>query len=121
MRNIAKSDKFYQAHPATVQLMEYIDENFAETENLGDLCKKLNFTLPYVSRRFKSDTGFTYNQFLQKTRIEQSCRLLLETNTPIIEIAQRVGYNDIKFFGKIFKQNTKMTPSEFRKNTKSLD
>lgn len=119
MRNIAKSDKFYQAHPATVELMEYIDENFANPITLSSLCKKLNFSMPYLSRRFKLDTGMTFNHFLQKTRIEQSCRLLIETDEPIIAIAHSVGYDDIKFFGKVFKQNTKMSPSEFRKLTRN--
>lgn len=118
MRNIAKSDKFYQAHPATVKLMEYVDENFANPLPLSELCKKLNFSLPYISRRFKLDTAMTFNNFLQKTRVEQSCRLLIETDEPITAIAQAVGYDDIKFFGKVFKENTKMSPSEFRKFTR---
>lgn len=119
MRNIAKSDKFYDAHPATVKLMEYVDENFANPLSLGELCRNLNFSLPYLSRRFKLDTGMTFNQYLQKTRVEQSCRLLIETSDPITVIAHSVGYDDIKFFGKIFKENTKMSPSEFRKVTQS--
>lgn len=118
MRNIAKSDKLYNAHRATREIIDYIDAHFFENIKLGDLCKKLNFTLPYISKRFKADTSMTFNMFLQKVRVEQSCRLLAETNEPVSSVAHAVGYEDLKFFGKIFKQHMNMSPSQFRRLTK---
>lgn len=118
MRNIARSDHFYNAHPATVKIMQYIDENFSNPVSLTELCKNMNFSLQYISTRFKSDTGMTFNHFLQKTRIEQSCRLLVETDLLISDVAHAVGYEDIKFFGKIFRQIVNTSPSKFRKMAK---
>jgi YesN/AraC family two-component response regulator len=60
----------------------------------------------------------TFTDYLQNTRIENSCRLLIETNDSISEISQRVGYGNTKFFNKIFKSIIKTTPSKFRKSNK---
>lgn len=119
MRSIAKSDKFYNAHPATLKIIEHIENNFQNKISLSKLCRELNFSLPYISKRFKLDTSLTFNQFLQKTRIEQSCRLLADTDMLIAEIANSVGYEDIKFFGKVFHQIVGTSPLKFRKMARS--
>ena len=107
-----------KTHPATKGIIRYIDEHFAERVTLSRLCSELNFSLPYISKRFKDDTGCTFQQYVQNVRIEQSCRLLAETNEKITHIAHNVGYDDIKFFGKIFKQSMNMSPREFRRMTR---
>ncbi|MBQ7901780.1 MAG: helix-turn-helix domain-containing protein [Clostridia bacterium] len=117
MRSIYVPD-IREPHPATKKITEYVDEHFAEHISLGKLCEELNFSLPYISKRFKQDTGFTFQQYLQNVRIEHSCRLLAETDKKITHIAHNVGYDDIKFFGKIFKQKMNMSPREFRRMTR---
>jgi YesN/AraC family two-component response regulator len=59
--------------------------------------------------------GMSFNEYLQKKRIEQSCRLISNTEKKITEIAEIVGYRDVKFFNQIFKKHLKMTPREFKK------
>lgn len=51
---------------------------------------------------------------LQKLRIAQSCHLLATTDMKISQIAAYVGYDDIKFFNKLFKDKLDLTPREFR-------
>lgn len=114
MRSLAKSDKLYGTHKATREIIDYIDKNFFKHISLSDLCEEMNFSLPYISKRFKVDTGMTFVNFLQKTRVEQSCRLLAQTKEPITVIAHAVGYEDLKFFGKTFRRYMNMSPSEFR-------
>jgi len=53
---------------------------------------------------------------LQRIRIEQSCRLLENSDLRVSEIAARVGYENVKFFNQVFKQTVKLTPREFRKS-----
>ena len=48
-------------------------------------------------------------------RIEHSCRILANTDKKVIDAAQLVGYDDIKFFGSVFKRFMNMTPSEYRR------
>ena len=82
------------------------------------ICEEMNYRLPYISAKFKKETGITVTKFLQNKRIEQSCRYLAETSLSISQIAENVGYTDIKFFNKVFKQVTKITPREYRKQNK---
>lgn len=115
MRKIKKTDSAPAYNDCTKFIVDYIDNNFEKQFTLGGLGDKLNYSLPYLSRKFKEDTGLSFVRYLQKKRIEQSCRLLLNTDKKINEIAELVGYNDVKFFNRIFKEYLKTTPREFKK------
>lgn len=115
LRSIAETDNWHM-HPTILTLKRYVDENFASEVTLSALAAELNFSLPYLSRRFRTEMGMNFQQYLQKTRIEHSCRLLAETRLPITQIAQTVGYSDTKHFGKVFREIAHMSPREFRKS-----
>ncbi len=115
LRGIVESDKLHM-HAATLKLTRFVEENFTENISLSKLARELNFSLPYLSRLFHTQMGIRFQQYLQKTRIEHSCRLLAETRLPITQIAQNVGYSDTKHFGKLFREIVHMSPREFRKN-----
>lgn len=67
-------------------------------------------------RRFEERTGMTFTEFVHKCRIEASCELLHATTDKVAAIAQQVGYQDIKFFNRLFKKKTGMTPRQYRTN-----
>ena len=102
----------------TQQILTYIEKNYMNEFSLKKICEEMNYSLPYISAKFKKETGITVTKFLQNKRIEQSCRYLTETSLSISQIAENVGYTDIKFFNKVFKQVTKITPREYRKQNK---
>ena len=108
-----------RSHSATLRIIQYIDEHYSEHINLGTLCQEMNFSLPYISMRFREDMGISFQKYLQKVRIEQSCRLLAETNEKITHIAHNVGYEDIKFFGKVFRDVMNMSPRAYGSMVKS--
>ena len=78
-------------------------------------CQEHHFSLQYISRKFKQETGITFREYLQKIRIEKSCVLLAGSDLRISEIASAVGYDDIKFFNSMFKKLVMMSPREYRK------
>lgn len=96
-------------------IMDYVDKNYMNPITLSELSARLDYSLSHISRKFKSDTGMTFMQYLQKKRVEQSGRLIANTNKKFGEIAELTGYQDIKFFYQIFKKYWGMTPKEFRK------
>lgn len=93
----------------------YVNENYMNHVTLQDIADNLNFSTSYISRHFQKNYGISFKDYLQKVRIEQSCRLLANTKKKIIEIAGLVGYDDIKFFTALFKKNMNMTPREYRR------
>ncbi len=102
----------------TKSIIDFVNKSYMQNLTLSSICNELHYTVPYVSAKFRNEIGMTFTDYLQNTRIENSCRLLIETNDSISEIAQRIGYSNTKFFNKIFKSIIKTTPSKFRKTNK---
>ena len=96
-------------------VLEKIHEDFISCVNLSELCREVNYSLPYVSRRFKEVTGLTFKLYIQKLRIEYSCRLLLNDKKKVYEAAELSGYSNLKFFNKTFKKLIGVSPGEYKK------
>ena len=94
---------------------DYVTLNYAQPLKLSEICNQLGYSLPYVSKKFKDETGETFVECLQRIRLEEACRLLGNTGINIETVAQRVGYTDIKYFRTLFKYVLGMTPKQFRK------
>jgi len=94
---------------------EYVALNYAQPIKLSEICDQLSYSIPYVSKKFKDETGESFVECLQRVRLEEACRLLSNTTVNIETVAQRVGYSDIKYFRSLFKTVLGMTPKQFRK------
>lgn len=99
----------------TSEIKEYVRKNFNRNISLTDISKNLNYSIPYLSIKFKKDTGVNFNEYIQKYRIEQSCILLKNTDKKIQEVANSVGYGDLKYFNSVFKKIIGITPYRFRR------
>jgi len=69
---------------------------------------------------FKQTTGFTVKEFMQKTRVEIACGLLNDKTQTIANIANSVGYHDVKYFNKVFIKITGLTPSKMREDIRKV-
>lgn len=99
-------------------IVKYTSENMMKRDILKCISKEVNFSISYLSRKFKENMGISFTDYVQKLRIDQSMCLLGNTDKKITEIAGLCGYSDMKFFNSIFKKNTGMTPREFRSTFK---
>jgi len=96
----------------------YVAEHYMEELTLKSLADRMNYSLPYVSKRFKEDTGVTFVNYLQNYRVMQGCRLLSSSNRSLGEITEMVGYHDVKFFSALVKKMTGLSPADFRRRYK---
>ena len=96
-------------------LTAYIAEHYREELTLNGLATQLNYSLPYISKRFKEDTGVSFVNYLQNYRVMQGCRLLSGTKYSLAEITEMVGYHDVKFFSELVKRMTGLSPRDFRR------
>ncbi len=94
---------------------QYIEENKGINIKLEELARTVGFSYAYFSSLFKKETGKTLTEYIQMVRIETAKKLLVEKERSISEIAEMVGYNDIKFFTKQFKKTLGISPNEYRK------
>lgn len=72
------------------------------------------------SRYFTSASGQTFSGMVKRLRLTQACRLLEQTDTPIAQIAQAVGYSNLSNFNRRFREEYDVTPSEFRRSRTAL-
>ena len=68
-----------------------------------------------ISAIIKKKTDLNFKQFLNKLRIAEAKRLLLETDLQISEIAFKVGYGNASHFNRVFKLSENCAPNDFRK------
>lgn len=104
---------------AVQEILEFMDSNYQNRLTLQDFCEQNHYSLSYVSRRFKQETGLCVREYVQKIRVEKSCELLAGSDMRISEIAQAVGYEDIKFFNQVFKRLMQVSPREYRRLCRS--
>lgn len=111
-----------EPHPDAYKLeliqksIQYMRDNFSSPLQINQLSQQALLSKSYFSSIFKKVTGISVFEYLQKLRIEEACRLLVENTKTVTEIAELVGYNDYRFFNKIFRKLTGMTASVYRKS-----
>lgn len=96
-----------------VAILKYITLNFKEG-SLAVLSKQIHQPDYKICKLIKEYTGVTFKQLVQNERLKAAANLLKTTNLPIVEIMQEVGYENITYFYKIFKEKFKITPSIYR-------
>lgn len=96
--------------------LKYIDLNLHDTITMKQVALHLHLNPSYFSVLFKDETGVTFSEYITKLRLQRAKELLLSSDMPIWEIAEKVGYNTDKYFIKVFKENEGVSPKSFRKN-----
>ncbi len=98
-------------------IKEFIRQNYQnESLSIKSVSDHVNRSAPYVCTFFKAETGLTLNQYITGYRIERAQEMLADPRYKITDVASRVGYTDVNYFGKTFKKITGVSPSEFRNN-----
>jgi len=97
----------------------YLYSNFRDNITLESLSEYSHQNPTALCRTFKREAGKTIFQFLNKLRIENACKLLLETDMNISQVAYESGYSNLPHFNKQFRLITGNTPSEYRELMKS--
>ena len=94
---------------------DYVSVHYAEHNVLQVVGEQLSYSVPYLSKKFKAETGESFKSYQQKIRINEAASLLIQTNRSIDEVSNLVGYTDIKYFIKVFTKKQGMSPSKFKK------
>lgn len=98
----------------TESVLEYIERHYPEDITLKSIAGIVYINPVYLGQVFKNDVGKSFNEHLTEIRINHAGRLLLETQTPISEIAVRVGYQTQGNFNKAFKRLKGCSPADYR-------
>lgn len=93
---------------------EYIAEHYMENITLNSVAEEIGISSGYLSTLFPQTLQCNFVDYLNKVRIERACCYLEQNYFKTYEIAYRVGFKDEKYFSKVFKKITGMTPKEYR-------
>lgn len=94
-------------------MIDYIEENYQEKISLKDLSDDYNLSKVYLNNKFKEETSYTFNDFLNRYRVLRAMEFLKNGDLKMYEIAELVGFKDYKYFNHVFNKYVKMSPTEF--------
>lgn len=94
--------------------IQFIKEHFHEDLSLERVASVVFLNPVYFSQLFKQKTGQGYKEYVISLRLEQAKVLLLNPHLRLIEIAERIGYQDMRHFTQVFRKKFGLTPTEFR-------
>lgn len=92
-----------------------IDAHYNEEVSLQQLAETLHVSTYHLAHTFKRIYGYAPMQYVTRRRIGEAQTLLIDTATPITEIAMQVGYNSTAYFDKSFRKITGLSPKDYRK------
>jgi AraC-like DNA-binding protein len=105
----------------TKKFKRLVRKHYRELKKPADYADLVNFSVTYLNDTIKSVTGFTTSYFIQQEMLRESQRLLCYTDLSIKEIAADLGYDDAKYFNRMFTKLADVSPGRFRENFKWHD
>ena len=97
-----------------LEIIEHVNVHYMERICAEELALIAGFSVSHFRRVFKSLTGKTLNLYIQNIRIHEACRLLKSRDMNVEQVAEAVGYSDMKHFYSVFKRITGKLPKDFR-------
>ncbi|MBQ7777001.1 MAG: AraC family transcriptional regulator [Lachnospiraceae bacterium] len=96
-------------------VINYISEKYSEPIRIQEIADYCGLDRTYLGKVFKRATGYTPQKYLLQFRIKKAKDLLKNPDISIQHICYSIGYSDPLAFSKLFKQETGMAPTEYRK------
>ncbi len=105
--------QYPDAHPMVLRALDIIQKDYDKKISQTDLAEKLGISPQYFSYIFSRHVGEGFATFLKKYRICQAKKMLREGGADKNQIAYMVGFSDIKYFHKVFREITGKNLSEY--------
>lgn len=107
--NISRDDEFI------IKLRQLLENNLSETDfNVKKLSNNLNISTTHLYRKLKALTGLSPVEFIRFFKLQKACEMLSNSNLSIKEIGYGLGFNNLSYFVKCFREQFNVTPSVFR-------
>jgi len=106
-----KNDRPREIEKALCYMEEHLDKDMSRDE----VADYVHLSSSYFSRLFKSETGMGFGEYLLKMRMD-TAKKLLENDKKVREVAEAVGFRDVKYFSVVFYKKVGCLPSDYRRN-----
>ena len=101
------------------RVTEYVARNYRSDIKMQEMAELVYMSPPYFSVRFKEVMGLNFTDYLKQIRLQKAVELLTATNKKVFEIAAAVGYEDEKYFCRVFKSVMRMSPHQYREKQRA--
>ena len=98
----------------TVDVANYVQHHISEPITVEKIAEELYMSRPYLSKKFKEESGQTLKDFILKEKTEEAKRLLRYTDKSLSSISVYLGFSSQSHFSRVFHGITGMTPGEYR-------
>ncbi|NIK76733.1 two-component system response regulator YesN [Paenibacillus castaneae] len=105
-----------ESHRSIIKKTIHHMEQECQFASLQSVAQKVYMTPTYLSLLFKLNTGKTFIEHLTDIRIDKAKDMLRSTHFKNYEVAEKVGYQDPRYFSQIFKKKVGLSPSEYRES-----
>ena len=95
----------------------YIYQHYEEDLNLEMLAEKVYLSSGYLSFIFKKETGMNLNRYIRVFRMEKAKELLCSTNMKVAQVSEHVGFANVSYFCRSFREYYGSSPESYRKGT----
>ncbi len=115
LRSSVNGEEFLYVDKIAAEILDYINQNSFEKITVEEIARKFFYNPSYFSKVFKKHYGMSPASYIRERRIAEAKRLLGETDMPIDQIYDSLGYLDKTQFYKNFKNSEGMTPGMYRR------
>ena len=120
IRSGVKDKNKIQVPERMITIRQYIEDNYHKSLSLSKIARRFSISPPHLSAEFKRWFGTSPGKYLIEYRLHEAEILLKDDNLQIADIAERIGWDDVYHFSKIFKKHRGIPPSSMRsKNLKT--
>ncbi|MFR1617424.1 MAG: helix-turn-helix domain-containing protein, partial [Dysosmobacter welbionis] len=114
IQRLKEAKALREMRPIT-EAKHYIQQHYQEALRLEDVSTAVGFNATYFSTLFKKETGQNFMDYLTELRISKAKELLCGEELSVQDVAEQVGYRDLKYFSRLFKKLTGVSPSDYKK------
>lgn len=112
--------RFHSTNKRIQTIHEYLMKNYRESIDLTQIASLVSMAEGSLCRFFKMHVGVTIIEYLNQLKIEFACKLLMDENLSILDVAIDSGFNNLSHFNKQFKGITGGTPKDYRSKFKAI-
>ena len=96
---------------AVADILLFMEENLTEPLDFDSLAEQFGFSVNYLRKLFRDATGLSPVKYLNRLRITRACAYMQQEHLSAREAAERVGFVDMNYFSRTFKQVMGCSPS----------
>jgi Response regulator containing CheY-like receiver domain and AraC-type DNA-binding domain len=96
-------------------MLQYINQNYSKNLKLESLAQLFGYNSSYLGKIFQKKIGLSFKVYMDRIRIAHAKKFLQNENLKVYQIAELVGFSDVDYFNKKFKNYAGVTPTQYRK------